>query len=153
MHKPVHLGVDVPELPMQEAEKAAMMVAAHMEVVELSSTEVEPYELMEQGLFAASQMEDDRKYGMICRTAAEDRASNMRRKFDLSAASVLPIGQLWGLGLLPGLGAWAWCLAALYSPRPLERLRIDTPDKVSTVLITGCRESGAHPVRCGSVEG
>ena len=64
----MHLGIDVSELPTQEAEKA-MVAAAHMEVVESSSTEVEPYELMEQGLFAASQMEDDREYGMVCRTA------------------------------------------------------------------------------------
>ena len=71
----IHLYIwpfDVPELPTQEARKTPMVVAAHMEVVESSSTEVEPYELMEQGLFAASQMEDDREYGVVCRTAAEN---------------------------------------------------------------------------------
>ncbi len=77
MHTPVCLSVHVPELSTQEAEKASMVVAAHMEVVEASSTEVEPYELMEQGLFAASQMEDDREYCMVCRTAAGNKASNM----------------------------------------------------------------------------
>ena len=45
MHTPVCLSVHVPELSTQEAEKASMVVAAHMEVVEASSTEVEPYEL------------------------------------------------------------------------------------------------------------
>ena len=66
MLTPGHLGIDLPELPTQVAEKAPMVVAAHMEVVESTSTEVEPYELMEQGLFAASQLEDDSESGPVC---------------------------------------------------------------------------------------